>query len=187
MTENTNQTSETFSVNQLPNCYCGCKNPVNHPESTFRPGHDARFAGQIARQIFELGTEPLANRLAGEALFVKVPSAALGTKVLAMVENLKAKADAKASRAANRAARRATKADDTVSALPPAAMVRVIENPTEAQRAEGAAADPTTGTAKVGRWDYPAYQNADGTTQRNTSRDGSGQWVPVVASAFTAS
>jgi hypothetical protein len=183
MTENTNQTSETFSADQLPNCKCGCKNPVNHPESIFRPGHDARFAGSIARQIVLSSIETEDGRNRREALFNTVPSAALQNKVMTMVFNLEAKADAKASRAA----RRSTKADDTVSALPPAAMVRVIENPTEAQRAEGAAADPTTGTAKVGRWDYPAYQNADGTTQRNTSRDGSGQWVPVVASAFTAS
>lgn len=35
------------------------------------------------------------------------------------------------------------------------------------------------GSVKVGRWTYPARSWSDGTTERNTKRDGSGEWVPV--------
>lgn len=41
----------------------------------------------------------------------------------------------------------------------------------------------TTGTVKVGRWTYPAEQDAQGTI-RNTKRDGTGEWVKVDADAF---
>lgn len=43
--------------------------------------------------------------------------------------------------------------------------------------------DPTEiafeGIIKVGRWDYPARTFANGAQERNTKRDGSGEWVAV--------
>lgn len=45
----------------------------------------------------------------------------------------------------------------------------------------------TTGTAKVGRWEYPAVQGSDGIVRRNTKRDGSGSFTePVDVTKFTA-
>lgn len=41
----------------------------------------------------------------------------------------------------------------------------------------------TRGTVKVGRWTYPAEQDAQGTI-RNEKRDGSGKWVKADAAAF---
>lgn len=41
----------------------------------------------------------------------------------------------------------------------------------------------TKGTVKVGRWTYPAEQDAHNTI-RNTKRDGSGEWVAIDAAAF---
>jgi hypothetical protein len=43
----------------------------------------------------------------------------------------------------------------------------------------------TTGTVKVGRWTYPAEQDAQGTI-RNTKRDGTGEWVKADAADFVA-
>lgn len=44
-----------------------------------------------------------------------------------------------------------------------------------------------TGTAKVGRWEYPATLEVQtGTTMRNTKRDGSGEWVREDRSRFVA-
>lgn len=49
-----------------------------------------------------------------------------------------------------------------------------------------AASAPTTdegvpgykeGTIKVGRWEYPSRKYTDGSVERNTKRDGSGEWV----------
>jgi hypothetical protein len=47
----------------------------------------------------------------------------------------------------------------------------------------------TTGTIKIGRWEYPATQASDGAVLRNTKRDGSGEMVAVEsdkAAAFVA-
>lgn len=41
-----------------------------------------------------------------------------------------------------------------------------------------------TGTVKVGRWEYPAKVDQDGTTVRNTKRDRSGEWVGINADKF---
>jgi hypothetical protein len=35
-------------------CACGCGFGVNHPQSTYLPGHDARHAGQVARKAADL-------------------------------------------------------------------------------------------------------------------------------------
>lgn len=40
------------------------------------------------------------------------------------------------------------------------------------------------GTVKVGRWEYPAILNEDGSAARNTKRDGTGEWVDVDAAKF---
>lgn len=42
------------------------------------------------------------------------------------------------------------------------------------------------GQVKVGRWTYPARELENGTFERNTQRDGNGEWVKVHPSAFMA-
>lgn len=42
---------------------------------------------------------------------------------------------------------------------------------------------PVWGTTKVGRWAYPARKYADGTVERNTKTDGSGEFVAAPAGA----
>ena len=41
------------------------------------------------------------------------------------------------------------------------------------------------GTVKVGRWEYPARKLDSGIIERNTKRDGSGEWVIASEIAFT--
>lgn len=46
-----------------------------------------------------------------------------------------------------------------------------------------------TGTVKVGRWEYPARRDESGDIERNTKRDGSGEWevaTTKVANTFAA-
>lgn len=42
----------------------------------------------------------------------------------------------------------------------------------------------TTGTVKVGRWEYPAEVAPGGTVRRNTKRDGSGDWKIADPASF---
>lgn len=128
------------AVNADPNrqCYCGCGEPVG-PKSLYRPGHDARHAGNIARQISTMdGNE-------WDTYLVVLPTPAL-----------EAKARAHALRLANKAR---------------VAQVKAGQNP---------AAPPTRDLdpVKVGRWEYPARE-FNGIQQRNTKRDGTGEWVKI--------
>jgi hypothetical protein len=105
-------------------CGCGCGNPVVRKTSNYAPGHDARHASLVAREVVESGNHGLLTAL---------PTTALQAKATAMVERLQAKAS----------------------------------KPSKATKAT---------TVKVGRWTYPA-RKVNGSVERNTKRDGSGEWV----------
>lgn len=69
---------------------------------------------------------------------------------------------------------------DLMSPALQAKVLRMIEN-----RYPGASKPaPQTGTVKVGRWEYPARTLENGTVERNTQRDGEGEWIKVHPSAF---
>lgn len=43
-------------------CACGCALPVVS-KANYRPGHDARHAGQVARRLIERPSDPAANQI----------------------------------------------------------------------------------------------------------------------------
>lgn len=94
-------------------CNCGCGEATQSAKSLYRPGHDARHAGLVARDL-------VASRLRGhERQYSEedLGSDALRAKALKMTDRLTAKAQAQADRAAAKNAPQVDsiwKADGTV-------------------------------------------------------------------------
>lgn len=128
--------TKTTTVTTVRACNCGCGTPTRKAGSLYAPGHDARHAGLVARDVIATGN----NALLSQAL----PTLALQKKAAAMV------------------ARKAAK---------PATAVK-------AERKAGPVVSLAAEPVKVGRWTYPA-RHFGGDLQRNTKRDGSGEWVAV--------
>lgn len=78
----------------LPLCLCGCMNPVNSRKRNYRPGHDARHAGQIGKALGGSGYEP--GDESWTAYLGLLPTAALQGKADTMARRIKAKLIAKA-------------------------------------------------------------------------------------------
>lgn len=99
----------TRSEKRTSLCRCGCGQPTIRDEADYRPGHDARHAGQVGRSLVAMrkDNKGLPTR---EALTQKpwsLASTALADKALGMV----AAADDKAARqTASKAARVAAQA-----------------------------------------------------------------------------
>lgn len=75
-------------------CYCGCGAPVS-TRVFYRPGHDARHAGQVGRAIAERYAEPGFDR---RELLGDLPSERLTAKAEAIAEKAIAKMEAKAAK-----------------------------------------------------------------------------------------
>jgi len=86
----------------LANCKCGCKQQVGSVDSFYRPGHDARHAGDVARSILDDGDRKHLDALPTDAL--KAKSEALAVKWMTAAE---AKAAKKAEREAAKVAKEA--------------------------------------------------------------------------------
>lgn len=84
-------TKSTTTSTRLAHCNCGCGNLVRKPKSLYAPGHDARHAGLVAREVIATGN----NALLAQAL----PTMALQLKAAAMVARTATKAEAKATKA----------------------------------------------------------------------------------------
>lgn len=69
-------------------CHCGCGEQIG-PKATYRPGHDARHAGMVARAI---AAEPKQEK----TLLLALPSPALRTKAQRAAARATAKAAEKA-------------------------------------------------------------------------------------------
>ncbi|MEJ1088318.1 hypothetical protein WDU99_08315 [Microbacterium sp. Mu-80] len=65
-------TKVTATQIPLNTCACTCGEPVG-PKATYRPGHDARHAGMVARAVVE-------NPKQAKALLATLPSDALRAK-----------------------------------------------------------------------------------------------------------
>lgn len=135
-------------------CGCGCDDNVSG-KSMYKPGHDARHAGQVARQILTVRPESTTAR---DVLLDVLPTQALRDKAAALSDLWIAKADAKVEREKERADRAAAKAEAKAAKTP-----------------EWTDIDPV----KVGKVEYPARQHRDGHVERNSKKDGSGNWLPV--------
>lgn len=192
MTEN--QTPAAAKATTTRHCTCGCGLPTSSSKTMYRPGHDARHAGMVARAIVEAHISGRTPTLT----LADLPTANLVNKADAMSKRLLAKAEAlavkelakKDKQPADRKPSKAKKAEDKAIAAVVAQEEATHEEQEAAARAEReadiAAADEAedlspVGEVKVGRWTYPAKaaRTADGEVYvvRNTKRDGSGEWV----------
>jgi hypothetical protein len=84
-----------MSTTEFKKCGCGCDENVP-PKSTYRPGHDARHAGQVAKAMLAKGEYD------DEAVAV-LPSEALRDKATAIFNKRIAKVQAKAAKDAAKA------------------------------------------------------------------------------------
>lgn len=71
--------TKTASKSTARSCTCGCGTPLVRKTSNYAPGHDAKHAGIVAREIVATGKTTLVGIL---------PSAALRHKATQMVERL---------------------------------------------------------------------------------------------------
>lgn len=93
-------------------CRCGCNEQVP-AKSFYRPGHDARHAGQVGRRIAaNYATKGYDRRVDLEAL----PSERLRAKAEGIAEKATERAEAKLQREAEREQRKAAKSSPTVDA-----------------------------------------------------------------------
>lgn len=137
--------------------------------ATYRPGGDAQHVSALVREIALDGllhTDPGNREIAPgvkintdsemiKAALETLPSEALKNKFLWAVKNIES--------GKSRVLRRVG-----------------AEQGFKFPRARRAVQEtPKTGTVKVGRWEYPTREDEDGNIQRNTKRDGSGDWVDL--------
>ncbi|ALY08589.1 hypothetical protein BENNIE_53 [Arthrobacter phage Bennie] len=188
------ETQTTAKATTTRHCNCGCGEATSSSKTMYKPGHDARHAGNVARAIAEAvlaGTEPKAS-------LKDLPSANLVHKADAMSKRLVEKAKAKSEREQARAGRKpadrkpAKKATEAATETPSGlAAVVAAEEAAHAEETATEVPEPMfedetpayreLAPVKVGRWEYPARQNHFGKTERNTKRDGSGEWVEYEA------
>lgn len=83
--------SKVTTTTEFKKCLCGCDENVP-PKSTFRPGHDARLAGQIARDMLAAGEYD-------DEKVAILPTEALRDKATAIFDKRIEKARAKAAKA----------------------------------------------------------------------------------------
>lgn len=148
--------SETTNVRgvEFKACACGCDQPVAK-RATYRPGHDARHAGQVGRDVAErLAAQPEGGDLNDPENYDDLPTPALQTK---------------AQRVAEKHYARITKRSEVEPD-------RGSDGHGEIQARLEATEAQVTGTFKIGRWDYPARMTSAGKVQYNSKRDGSGVW-----------
>lgn len=89
----------------LPYCKCGCGSPVGR-KSNYKPGHDARHAGNIARKIAETENMGLLDGLPSEALKIKARAMAEGLLIKRRAAT--ERTDAKIEREATKSGQAAT-------------------------------------------------------------------------------
>ena len=214
MTENQTPAAKSVTTRR---CNCGCGEATSSSKTQYKPGHDARHVGIVARDAAESAINGTDRQFAYEDL----GSAALITKADAMAKRLvqrfqeaAAKAQIKADRKPakdrkSKAAKADAKAADTLAAkvaAEEAAHAAALAVEVELRRADSEAmfaaeeaaeldedrqltdreAPEAERTVKVGRWEYPAIvtgyaEDGTETLERNTKRDGSGEWVPYTA------
>lgn len=206
-------------------CTCGCGLATSSSKTMYKPGHDARHAGQVARRIVE-------KHLHGDAAQAELkalPTANLQHKAGQMVTRLLAKAEAlavkelakstaKTAKDAKAGKKASAKKDQTEGSQRAEALIDGLQEAVEGELAKIVAKEEAEHAAqlatevelrradieamdefekaeamdeaeqaeytvtegvKVGRWVYPGRKLANGELQRNTKRDGSGEWVAL--------
>ncbi|ALY08837.1 hypothetical protein DRROBERT_51 [Arthrobacter phage DrRobert] len=162
-------------------CNCGCGEATSSSKTMYKPGHDARHAGNVARAM-----AADYNDAGNDEKLEALPSANLKHKARMMAARLVEKAAKKA------AGRTATKTQDKpAKASKKVAEVVAAEEAAHAEETATEVPEPMfedetpvyreRGFVKIGRWEYPLRENHFGKTERNTKRDGSGEWVEYEA------
>jgi len=202
-----NQTPKAQAVTTR-RCNCGCGEATSSSKTQYKPGHDARHVGIVARDAAESAINGTDRQFAYEDL----GSAALIAKADAMAKRLVQRFQEAAAKAQIKADRKPAKDRKSKASKAEARATAILvaqeedrhaaeEAAKRAEREEAILADEPrpedldedgqltdreapeeSYTVKVGRWDYPAKssQTVDGELYvvRNTKRDGSGEWVP---------
>ncbi|AZS08774.1 hypothetical protein KDJ02_gp53 [Arthrobacter phage Litotes] len=170
------ETQTTAKANTTRQCNCGCGEATSSSKTMYKPGHDARHAGNVARAM-----AADYNDAGNEEKLEALPSANLKHKARTMAARLVEKAAKKADRTAAR-----KPSDKPAPASKKIAEVVAAEEAAHAEETATEAPEPmwddntpwvVTEGVKVGRWVYPARQFEDGMIARNTKRDGSGEWI----------
>ncbi|ALY09459.1 hypothetical protein FDH59_gp56 [Arthrobacter phage Joann] len=190
MTETQNTTAKAVTTRH---CTCGCGEATSSAKTMYKPGHDARHAGNVARDLAKYLMD--GGEGTGHNMLDELPTANLQHKAKSMAARLVEKEAKKAERAASR------KPSDK-PAKPAAKIAEVVAAEEAAHAEEEAAKVPEPmfdeadkhiyiyGTVKIGRWEYPTRTSRQGfigvkgvqtVTERNEKRDGSGKWIQTEA------
>lgn len=124
----------------LPLCMCGCEFPVTNRKRNYKPGHDARHAGRIAREVAAGGLRSLIGEL---------PTQPLRNKAEAMADRLIAKAGGKST---------PVPGEDPASHQP--SDVPLAEIVAKVSKEFIKPVEFISGEVKIGRWKYPAEKNS---------------------------
>lgn len=156
----------TFEV-----CFCGCEELKTNQKAktSFLQGHDQRLIGKLIRA----GRDGVEVALVGGGVITSGSADIMAAHLLG--DNGVAKVHAGISREAKPRKSRAKTSPAEAAAKAAAKPVEVEPEP-----------EAVHGSVKVGRWQYPAVRYSDGSVERNTKRDGSGEWVMAEASQFAA-
>lgn len=164
-------------------CACECGEATQSAKSNYRPGHDARHASNVGR-FLATSNDPEANNRA----LASLGSDKLRTKALAMDSRLRTLTAAKAEREAAKANKpaKASKPAEIEAELALQDEPRPEDLDEDGQLTEREAPEleddilPIS-EVKIGRWTYPVRRSPEDREQlqRNTNRDGSGNWINV--------
>lgn len=151
---------KTSNPANLPTCLCGCGLVANRGRN-YKPGHDARHAGEVARYAAGRNAEErytvIADRLPTVALRLKAQAMMLKLVETGQFGSIDVRKTAKAKKALADAAK--------AEALTDAAPVKAA------------------GYVKKGRWTYPAVKDEAGVVWINRSRTDPGQGWDEVTNA----
>lgn len=147
-------------------------------KATFRPGGDAAYVsyllGGIINEIADFSTDRLTAGEDFEGYIRRITSDVVSPE-LAFSPALRAKFDRAAERILQNELDRQTRAD-----------IRAAKKAAKASKGEAVITTTEIAPVKVGRWEYPAREvrisdSDQVNVERNTKRDGSGEWVAVEA------
>ncbi|QDH48957.1 hypothetical protein KDI96_gp52 [Arthrobacter phage Gisselle] len=183
------ETQTTAKATTTRHCNCGCGEATSSSKTMYKPGHDARHAGNVARAM-----AADYNDAGNDEKLEALPSANLKHKARMMAARLVEKAATKAERAAKTREARTSIPEDRKTATETTTGLAAVVAAEEAAHAEETATEipepmfedetpayKEISPVKVGRWEYPARQNHFGKTERNAKRDGSGEWIAYEA------
>ena len=170
---NATETKTTTTTTKTTGCLCGCNAAAS---KWYRPGHDARHAGMVARAAAD---SFLNFHHEDYSTFVRdniaraLPSNALREKAINHFQKLVLKPTKEVREPGRDYKELADYHEDALDEAMDAYRDGVVEEVTK-----------TEGTVKIGRWTYPAVE-VDGKVWRNEKRDGSGDWIGTDAELIT--